>query len=486
MKLSATQRNNPNLSIFFQNWLGMAEIGDMRTVIEFCQMQIFQSQQEVEKLTNLDNLIKALLNTSANCISAAATSYSESAVLMDCLPLRSKRRKNVPRAPSPLTLVFENRYKNSEEFSKTYHLDARSVDWILEQVQKWNQGHNKVKPKYVQRAILSLILYLTTNTGEFLVGKLFGGAQPTTHKDLMLGVELLLQTFYYDENNRQIEIPGSEEGRREICRGFENLCSIENIIGAIDTTFIAVDAPQDSECDFFDGRKLRHGVKLQGLVDSNSRFIDILVNPARPNDPGLYAMCDLKDRLLEMHKKSGYLVLADGVYALREEMLIPYNRQDTYTLREINYNIWHTKGRVRVEHAFAFLKNKWARLTGTFKCSPANAINFVKCACVLHNIAISMSSSTPFGIGVARDSTCCRIFRETDELLMKAYAESVSDLDAFLPVTNLSNKKNGVKRVNQELVAGRVKRKAIADKLIQLGYVTTPTNSKMVFNGEAR
>ena len=85
-----------------------------------------------------------------------------------------------------------------------------------------------------------------------------------------------------------------------------------------------------------------------------------------------------------------YYIVGDSGFPLRENCLTPYNRAKSlsdYNLRGFNYNL--SKMRVKVEHLFGRMKNRWRwfMFTSRFKSGEKNVL-ILESLFVLNNVLI--------------------------------------------------------------------------------------------------
>ncbi|XP_033228853.1 putative nuclease HARBI1 [Belonocnema kinseyi] len=133
---------------------------------------------------------------------------------------------------------------------------------------------------------------------------------------------------------------------------FAELAGFPGVVAAVDGTHIEVNAPSNDEYSYFN-RKHYHSVILQGICNSNKKFVDVLtgvcgsihdtrvwhishINEAIENGPDRYC-------LGERH------TLGDSAYPLQYTLLPSYRDDGHLTEIERNYNTVLSK--TRVQHA---------------------------------------------------------------------------------------------------------------------------------------
>lgn len=202
------------------------------------------------------------------------------------------------------------------------------------------------------------------------------------------------------------EYPSDHEKQKEIASGFYEKSSafFDCCAGAIDCMLIWISKPQQWECDalkvhvseFFCKRKDKYGLSLQGIVDSDCRFLDICVaHPAKAGDCTVYMTSEIGSKVeSETFIAPGLCLFGDQAYVDSLHMAVPKKGQvDDY---EDAYNFYHSQLRIRVEMAFGILVSRFGILR---KCMPINitierTMAMVQCLVRLHNYCINQQLST--------------------------------------------------------------------------------------------
>ena len=145
-------------------------------------------------------------------------------------------------------------------------------------------------------------------------------------------------------------------------------------------------------------RKGFHAVTLQGLVDSNYRFVDIFVGwPAKVNDARvfknspLFSHCCARTFLpLQLSQIiSGVrvppLIVGDSVYALSDWLMKPFTDNGNLTLEQVNFNKILSMTRVVVENAYGRLKGRFRCIAKRLDLNVETVCLVIAACCVLHN-----------------------------------------------------------------------------------------------------
>lgn len=179
----------------------------------------------------------------------------------------------------------------------------------------------------------------------------------------------------------------------EVERGFHTVTSMDNVVGAIDGSYIALsDGALKGDLrkikERFYNRKGYAAWTLQAVVDSRRRFMDIDIRcPSGVGDWNAFKHSNIGRRGQNPLPDGKYL-LADAGYFSHDMLVTPYSRQTEYTERQRNFNYLHSAGRAAVEDAFGILKARFPRLSNDHKLAmPAHKVPaLVLAACILHNI----------------------------------------------------------------------------------------------------
>ena len=136
------------------------------------------------------------------------------------------------------------------------------------------------------------------------------------------------------------------------------------VIGSVDTLPIYVRRPSRNQHIHFSGKYKKHVVKIQA-------FSDNLSNVFHYTGPHLGSIHDMR-----IYRKNiriipvGAFVLGDKAYVCRDsrslQILTPFKRNSSITEEQLRYNETLKPIRIRVEHAFGFLK-RFNILSGVYR-----------------------------------------------------------------------------------------------------------------------
>jgi len=166
---------------------------------------------------------------------------------------------------------------------------------------------------------------------------------------------------------------------------------LPGVVGAIDGTLIQRDRPEDHEG--FYNRKGLPSYNLQGVVKINMEFMDYCLCVGSQNDKQVFRKSTFGSNLSKFIPPTLHLI-GDQGYGIYPNLMINYT---SYEGRELSrsekfFNNAMNKSRVKVENAFALLKNRCRALKTAlvFKIDEHYAMFIVMCL-IIHNITIQQN-----------------------------------------------------------------------------------------------
>ena len=179
--------------------------------------------------------------------------------------------------------------------------------------------------------------------------------------------------------------------------GFERHSKFPQVVGAIDGCHIAVKAPNENAQDYIN-RKGFFSITLQGLVDCNYLFRDILVGwPGKCHDARIFKNSPLYQQCVSgnlfpqslSRNISGRLVspliIGDSAYAIENWLMKPYSDTGAITNDQTYFNNCLSKARVVVENGFGRLKGRFRCLSKQLETNVENSCVIISACCILHN-----------------------------------------------------------------------------------------------------
>ena len=199
-----------------------------------------------------------------------------------------------------------------------------------------------------------------------------------------------------------IQFPVTREDIQNSIDEFEEKYGIPQIVGAIDGCHIEINAPPRNREDYYN-RKQHYSVVLQGIVDSNLKFLHASVGyPGSIHDSrvlrlsGIYDQAESEQILSAPIRDLGGtnirpLIVGDSAYPLSSWLIKPYQDRGHLPRDERKFNVKLSALRSVVERAFGMLKGRWRIVMKKIEQKVPNVTKATIAACVLHNICISLN-----------------------------------------------------------------------------------------------
>lgn len=129
---------------------------------------------------------------------------------------------------------------------------------------------------------------------------------------------------------------------------------------------------------------------LQGICDSNRRFLDIFTGtPGKLHDARIFRMSFIYNTITTMNNT--YHLLGDSAYPIMENLLTPYRDYGELSQEQKSFNLKFSATRVKIENTFGLLKGRFRQLHHTDFLSVDRTCKFIIACCVLHNVCIDNS-----------------------------------------------------------------------------------------------
>ena len=135
-----------------------------------------------------------------------------------------------------------------------------------------------------------------------------------------------------------IKFPEDEGTRQQIKEGFYEMAGIPSVLGAIDGTLVAIQAPSENEEQYV-CRKQIHAINVQVIGDSNLKLLNVVAKwPGATHDAFIWSNSDLCQMFEEGEIQDGWL-LGDSAYPLRPWLLTPFLNPSTRAERRYNRSV---------------------------------------------------------------------------------------------------------------------------------------------------
>ncbi|XP_037502433.1 putative nuclease HARBI1 [Rhipicephalus sanguineus] len=159
--------------------------------------------------------------------------------------------------------------------------------------------------------------------------------------------------------------------------------------GCIDGTYVETRCPAHKIASTYTNRHDKKSYNVQAICDSDKKFVDVFLgNTGKTHDSEAFKRSFVVKDLPGICEGDQFHILGDAAYPLREYLLTPVRDYGNITPEEIEYNLRHSKTRVRIENAFGLLKGRFRQLLYLEFWSVKRATLFILACCVLHNLCI--------------------------------------------------------------------------------------------------
>lgn len=237
-----------------------------------------------------------------------------------------------------------------------------------------------IPPVPTQECLEILIYYLANVVSMRIVGEKFGWTESTIFNIVNKMCDCLVEI-----SDQIIRWPTEEEARI-ISNDFFQVGKISNVLGSIDGSHIRVKKLKND--DDFINRNNYPSILLQGVCDSNKKFIDIYCGePGSMHDSRLLRKSPLFNVLNQNQSKLyNSFLLGDSAYASTSWIVPPFKSIRALSYAEVKFNVQHSRTRSGIENSFGFLKGRFRRLQVFENNNLKIIVKATVAACVLHNL----------------------------------------------------------------------------------------------------
>ncbi|XP_027349958.1 protein ANTAGONIST OF LIKE HETEROCHROMATIN PROTEIN 1 [Abrus precatorius] len=246
----------------------------------------------------------------------------------------------------------------------------------------------------VEKQVAIALRRLASGESQVSVGAAFGVGQSTVSQVTWRFIEAL-----EERAKHHLKWPDFDR-MREIKLGFEASYGLPNCCGAIDATHIMMTLPAVQTSDDWCDQEKNYSMLLQGIVDHEMRFIDIMTGL-----PGgmtfsrllkcsaLFKLSENGERLNGNVKTLGGDVVREYVvggysYPLLPWLMTPYENNAT-SVSQSTFNHKHGAARLLAVRAFSLLKGSWRILSKVmWRPDKRKLPSIILTCCLLHNIII--------------------------------------------------------------------------------------------------
>ena len=299
-----------------------------------------------------------------------------------------------PRSENWWDLIVEQSFEDSD-WQINFRMGRRTFDFLCQELHPFLEKEDTVfrQAINVRKRVAVALWRLATNADYRTIGHLFGISTAS--------VCLILDEFCTVMANvilpRYIRIPVDDE-LDQVIRKFEEKWGFPQCAGAVDGSHIPIKAPSEFHADYYN-RKGWYSIILQGLVDSNYKFIDINIGwPGKVHDARVFSNSSVftkgqngslfpADRSKVINGvKVPVIIIADAAYPLLPWIMKPFPDNGNLPRDKSHFNYRLSRARMVVENAFGRLKGRWRCLLKQNEANIERMNNIVATCCVLHNI----------------------------------------------------------------------------------------------------
>ncbi|KAK6788397.1 hypothetical protein RDI58_016922 [Solanum bulbocastanum] len=236
---------------------------------------------------------------------------------------------------------------------------------------------------------------LASGESQVSVGASFGVGQSTVSQVTWRFIEAL-------EERAKHHLKWPEPSEMDIIKSeFEQSFGLPNCCGAIDSTHIIMTLPAIQTSDDWCDQESNYSMLLQGIVDSEMRFLDIVTGwPGGMTTSrlfkcsGFYKLCESGDRLngnAKMVSEGAEVreyILGGFGYPLLPWLITPYEGEDLSNPM-LDFNAVHETASSVAVQAFSQLKGGWRILNKVmWRPDKQKLPSIILVCCLLHNIII--------------------------------------------------------------------------------------------------
>jgi hypothetical protein len=326
------------------------------------------------------------------CIVAAV--YAATVCVLTDGRMRPSERERVFSVRNPVWKLVQSDCKYDDSWFHHHFRCSRSAfDAIVVYVEaRWSMYHKTPHHNavFLVRDRVAVTLHYLTHEGSiYSSGQVFGIGKSQSVVFVREVVTVL--AGYVDD---VVRLPFTSDEWNQVAMGFENVCGVPNVVGAIDGSLFRVKRFAD-----FDGWYCRKGFpafNMQAVVDHKQRFMSYSIRNGSQNDKSVFNRSNL-GQTCHVSIPRGCYLLGDAGYQLLPHLLTPYPINEKMSKSESKYNYFHSRTRILVEQAFGKYKGKFRIFkTDLMQSSPEYMAEIIKATMVLHNWMINSDNISQY------------------------------------------------------------------------------------------
>lgn len=286
------------------------------------------------------------------------------------------------------TKTFEPKYHMPlRSFSRLVHILLSHITIDVTKSRNSTSGNDPIYPELI------VAIGLRYLGGEMVksLEDIFGVDDASVARVINLFFDAVLTN-----DSLQIRMPQSAEEFKDLADGFNALSGADGLfhgcIGALDGWLCCTVQPRDvtNQRDYFSGHYQCFGLNIQAICDHKLRFIFFAVtSPGKTGDARAFNKCIKLGRWIDAKlKNTGFFLVGDNAYVLRDELLIPFSGSSITEVQR-TYNFFLSQLRIRIEMAFGRLTTKWRIFRRKLENGTKRNSIICRVAAVLHNFVIN-------------------------------------------------------------------------------------------------
>ena len=274
-------------------------------------------------------------------------------------------------------------------FQQRFRLTKTSVLMLLNKIGvaiEHETNHNHALPPMLQ--LLITLRFYATGTFQIVMGDLVGVHKSTVCRAIKrVSIEIARLRPQY------VKFPQTDDEILDTMKAFYAIAQFPGVLGAVDSTHIAIQSPGGDNAEIFLNRKGYFSINVQCISNANLIITDIVARGfGSAHDMTVFSNCERKASFETGEIQSGHL-LGDNGYAVKPYLLTPL--QNPTTRPQQRYNISQISTRNTVERMFGVWKRRFACLKYGIRLKLDNVLTVIVATSVLHNMLLGQGEAEP-------------------------------------------------------------------------------------------
>lgn len=304
--------------------------------------------------------------------------------------VKIRRLKNAKKRDSFEKLV---RLYSDKDFKNHFRMNRKSAEIVIALIGPYVKEGTRRPAIKVQKIVL-LALWILGNQESFQgVASRFKMGKGHAHR-----VFFTFCTILCKRAHEVIVWPRKEEATETVNKfnQLQPFC-IPNVVGCLGATHIPIRSPENEDNANFQNAYGYHSTILQGICDSELRFLDVFCGwPGSSDYARVWKNSPIYEKLAENESTlpPSCHILGDNSYPLDLFLMVPFKDDGCLSDCEQHFNDELLLTRVLINQAFSILKGRFRRLKFLDMTLIHKISSVVMAACVLHNICIDNKDTT--------------------------------------------------------------------------------------------